>query len=110
MRISFASRKLKKICEDERGLQKAHGKGCARKIKTRLTDLEAAANLEVMRNLPGRCHELTKDRSGQLALDLDDGKRLVFRPAIDPAPAKQDGGLDWFAVEAIEILEITDYH
>jgi hypothetical protein len=30
--------------------------------------------------------------------------------AHDPAPVKTDGTLDWEAVTAIEIIEITDTH
>ena len=76
----------------------------------RLADLEASATLAEMAELPGHCHELAGDRAGQLALDLAGGKRLVFEPAANPSPLKKDGGLDWSKVEAVRILEITDYH
>ena len=110
MDLSFANRKLQKECESESALKRAHGKAGARKVMARLMDLAAATSLEEMRRLPGRCHELTGDRKGQLALDLADGKRLVFEPAADPLPEKDDGGLDWAAVDAVRILEISDYH
>jgi proteic killer suppression protein len=45
-----------------------------------------------------------------LALDLDHPCRLIFAPAHNPLPLKEDGGLDWTAVTAIEIHEIEDYH
>jgi hypothetical protein len=70
----------------------------------------AAAALDEFRHLPGRCHELAGDRTGQLALVLPDGKRLIFEPAHNPAPLKEDGGLDWAAVRAVRILELADYH
>lgn len=110
MQISFVKRKLQKTCEEHRSLQKEHGAACAKRIAARLADLEAASCLEVFRTLPGGCHELDGDRHGQLALKLPDGKRLVFRPADDPPPANEDGGLDWAAVEAIEVVDIVDYH
>lgn len=110
MQISFASKKLKEICEEERALRRQHGETCARKVKSRLLDLEAASSLEVMRSLPGHCHELTKERAGQLALRLSGGKRLIIQPTTDPVPTKPDGGLDWSAVDAVEIVEIVDYH
>lgn len=50
------------------------------------------------------------DRDGQLSLKLPGGKRLIIRPSENPAPMKPDGGLAWSAVEAIEIVEIVDYH
>jgi proteic killer suppression protein len=47
---------------------------------------------------------------GQFALDLDGGRRLVFEPAHDPIPRKDDGGIDWSAVSRISIVFIGDYH
>ena len=110
MQISFKKRRLQKTCESQQSLQKAHGVGCAKKISSRLADLEAVSTLDGMHHLPGGCHELEADRDGELALRLPDGKRLIFRPVADPAPTKPDGGLDWNAVDEIEVLEIVDYH
>jgi toxin HigB-1 len=110
LQISFSKRSLQKTCEEHRLLRKAHGAGCAKKISTRLADLAAASSLEDFRTLPGGCHELDGDRAGQLALKLPDGKRLIIRPSLDPAPQKDDGGLDWTAVDAIDVVEIIDYH
>lgn len=76
----------------------------------RLKDMAAAATLEEFRRLPGRCHELAGDRRGQLALDLADGRRLLFKPSQNPPPRKGDGGLDWQRVDAVQVTEIVDYH
>ncbi len=35
--------------------------------------------------------------------------RLIFEPPED-ATRKPDGGLDWSAVTAINVLDIEDYH
>jgi proteic killer suppression protein len=108
MEISFADERTQKQCQSQRLLQKAHGQACARKVMTRLADLEAASSLD--EPIPGRCHELIGNRKGQLALDLADGKRLIFQPTKNPPPTKPDGGLDWSAIDAVRILEICDYH
>ena len=110
MQISFPKRRLQRTCESHRALQKEHGASCAKKISARLADLEAAGSLEVLRYLPGGCHELDGNLDGHLALNLPDGKRLIFKPSAEPAPTKEDGGLDWTAVDAVEVLEIVDYH
>jgi toxin HigB-1 len=110
MDLSFANRKLQKECESASSLTRAHGKACAIKVIARLADMAAAASLEEMRQLPGKCHELSGDRSGQLAIALPDGKRLVFEPTANPPPKKADAGLDWQAVDAVRIIEIIDYH
>jgi proteic killer suppression protein len=41
---------------------------------------------------------------------LHKGFRLVFRPTAEPPPTKEDGGLDWTAVDSVTVVEITDYH
>ena len=110
MDIFFSSSKLQKTLNTQNLLVTVHGPGRARRIRRRLDDLRAASTLEVMHSLPGRCHELTGDRAGQLALDLDHPYRLIFAPAHDPFPTRSDGGLDWAAVTAVVILSIEDYH
>jgi plasmid maintenance system killer protein len=108
--VLFANKKLQKLCESRRALQRDHGQSCARKLMGRLQDLEASTSLEDMRTLPGSCHELAGDRAGQLAIRLSDGKRLIFEPAENPPPAKPDGGLNWTEVTAVRVLAIEDYH
>lgn len=79
-------------------------------IRRRLDDLDAVPALGAMRALPGHCHELKGDRSGQLAVSLDGPYRLVFEPADEPPPTTKGGGLDWERVAAIRILSVEDYH
>jgi len=101
----------RKACLDEKSMKKAFGERRAKPLKKRLDDLDAAITLSDMRYLPGRCHELVGDRKGQLALDLDQPYRLIFEPADDPVPTREDGGLEWTLVRVIRILEIgVDYH
>jgi len=91
-------------------LSRSYGAENARRILRRLDDLRAAGNLEVLRNLPGRCHQLKHDRAGQLAIDVRHPYRLIFEPAHEPTPQNDDGGLDWSLVTRIRILEVDDYH
>ncbi len=91
-------------------LSQIYGADNARRILKRLNELAAAENLDVMRHLPGRCHELKHDRAGQLAVDVRHPYRLIFEPANEPIPRKDDGGLDWSQVTTIRIVEVEDYH
>jgi toxin HigB-1 len=91
-------------------LSRSYGAENARRILRRLDELRAAANLETIRSLPGRCHELKHDRAGQLAIDVRHPYRLIFEPANELVPRKTDGGLDWAGVTTIKILEVEDYH
>jgi plasmid maintenance system killer protein len=95
---------------DSKRLVRKHNAQRAKLIRRRLDDLKAASNLQIMRWLPGRCHELTGNRKNQLSLDLDGPYRLIFKPAHDPLPKKDDGGLDWEAVTEIVVLGVDNTH
>jgi proteic killer suppression protein len=110
MQVEFLDAKLKRLCEDKSARQRQWQKAAADKLARRLDDLEAAANLDVMRSLAGKWEELTGDRKGQLSCRLDKKLRLVIRPTKQPPPTKPDGGLDWRAVDAVTILEVENYH
>ncbi len=110
MNIIFKNKSFEKECNRHELLVRRHGQHRAKLIRRRLDDLRAAANLDVMRNLPGHCHELKGNRTGQVSIDLDGPYRLIFRVANDPVPAKEDGGLDWTQVTAIKIICLEDTH
>lgn len=111
MEVSFANQKLQKLCNNAGKLRGEYGSKCADKIKRRLDELKAAECLEDLRHLPGpRCHELTADRVGQLAVDLEHPKRLIFEPDHEPVPVGKSGGLDWQQVTRVLVIEIVDYH
>jgi plasmid maintenance system killer protein len=110
MEITFKNKKFQKICNSEKELIKTYGKNCARKINSRLDDLQAAINLEMFKALPGRCHELKGGRKGQLSLDLEHPLRLIFEPSNENVKIKEGGGLDWNSVSAVKIIEVEDTH
>lgn len=110
MEVYFSTRKIEGVLGSDKGRVRVFGVDAAKALALRMRQLAAAADLGVMRTLPGRCHELLGDRDGQLAVDVTKGLRLIFEPLDDPPPSKPDGGLDWAAVKAIRILEVTDYH
>jgi proteic killer suppression protein len=43
-------------------------------------------------------------------VDLDHPYRLLFIPANDPLPEREDGGLDWSQVAEVEIIGVVDTH
>jgi proteic killer suppression protein len=111
MEIDFRTKKLRKASGSDQAMRAEWGDQMAKKLKQRLADLEAADCLEDVRNLPGRFHQLTGDRSGEFAADLKGQYRLVFRPDHEPVPIKEDGGIDWSQVTAVMIIDVgVDYH
>jgi len=109
--VYFRTSKFRKQTQTSETARREWGERRGKLLRRRLDELAAAPNLETMKKLPGaRCHELTGNLKGKLAVDLDHPYRLLFEPAHDPMPCKDDGGLDWAKVTAITVLEITDYH
>lgn len=110
MDITFANKKLLKCANDDRFALKEFGKMRFDLFKKRLTALYVAENLEELRHVPGRWHELSGNRKGQWACDLDQPYRLIFEPQKRPIPTDNAGKFIWIEIKAVEIIEITNYH
>ncbi len=108
MEIEYRSKHLRKICEEERIAKSELGAPCAKKLQTRFADMCAAQYVSEL--IAGDPHPLKGERKGQFAVSLMDGKRLVFEPAHNPIPLKEDSGIDWSKVSRVRIMEILDYH
>lgn len=111
MKIVYSSRKLEKLLNNATELKKHYGE-LSRKISQRISELRNADNLAVMRTIiAARCHELTGNLSGFLAVKVSPNKRLLFSPNHDPVPKLPDNGLDWENVTSICIEKVDeDYH
>ena len=110
MDISFHNKKLRKLAENERMCYKELGKRRGSLFLQRIDDLYNANSLEDVRYLPGSYHELSADRKGQWACDLDQPYRLIFQPTEHPIPTDADGKYIWVEIIGIEIMGITNYH
>jgi len=109
--ISFKSRKLAKVFNSEKELLRKYGKRMGMLIKRRMMVLRSAPTLEdVPYKRPERRHELTGERKGTFAIDLEHPYRLVFKPEHNPLPRREDGGIDLRKATAITILDVEDYH
>lgn len=110
MELRFQAGKLGKECNHFALPRKAHGDQRAKLIRRRLDAIRAAVVLEDLRNVPGRLHELTGNRKGQLSLDLDGPYRLILVPDHNPVPQKAEGGMDWSQITAVVIAGIENTH
>lgn len=108
MKISYSNKKLEKLCEQQKTMERKLGTNSANKLRARLSDLEAAERVTDL--IVGSPHELTGDRAGQYSLRLAGGDRLVFKPDHDPVPVKKEGGIDWSRVTKVKIVFVGDYH
>lgn len=108
MEIFFAYRELERLCSEERLMIKRLGAPTAKKLRRRMDDLAAARVVADL--VAGRPHPLERDRAGEFSVDLEGGRRLVFRPTVDPAPRRDDGRIDWQQVTSVTITFVGDYH
>jgi proteic killer suppression protein len=109
--FTFSSTKLAKLCSSHDQMVRQFGLQMARRLEMRLQQLEAAASLADLRQLPQvRAHELIGNRDEQISLDLVHPFRLILQVANDPVPRLVEGGLDWGSVTSVTVLEVTDTH
>jgi len=106
--IRYESKELERLCNDERYARGKLNSAGMKKLQTRMAALEAAPSVA---ELPpaGRPHPLQRELADHYAVDLDGGRRLIFKP-IDPAPRNGQGEIDWQRVSRIIITAIEDYH
>jgi proteic killer suppression protein len=110
MEITFNDKKLAKIVNDDRKLEQKMGKVRAEKIRLRLNQLHDAGTLEDVRCLAGNYHELTDNRKGQWACDLNQPYRLIFTPHENPIPVNPHGQYIWIEIKGVKVIEIINYH
>lgn len=110
MRVFFRTQKLRKVCSNEREMQRGLGQRMAQRLKQRMAELNAADVLADISHLPPpRLHEL-KNQDGVFSVDLAHPYRLLLIPANEPIPRKEDGGIETKQVNEVEIIDIEDTH
>jgi proteic killer suppression protein len=111
MDITFRTNSLEKNLNNSKKLVKEYGKENARKIQMRMSILRAANCLnDIPVHPPERRHELSGKEKGNFAVDIKHPFRIIFSPAHEPVPVKEDGGIDLTRITAIRIEKLEDYH
>ncbi|MEI6544396.1 MAG: killer suppression protein HigA [Methylococcales bacterium] len=108
MQINYLDEKLSKLCLNKKEAEKKLGSDCAKKLRSRWSDIEAATNVSEL--TAGHPHPLEPDSLREFSVELADGKRLVFKPDHEPIPLNNNNTTDWAKVTAITIVYIGDYH
>mgnify|MGYP001103821485 CR=1 FL=1 len=109
MDILYATEALQRLCLTERIAKKKLGASCAKKLRARIEDLASARWVSEL--IAGRPHPLTGVQAGKFSVRLQGGCRLVFEPANEPIPTKEnDGSIAWGQVDRVRIVYIGDYH
>lgn len=108
MEIEFANPRLKKLCEDRRIATRKLGADSARRLGTRLAEIQSASSVGEL--LAGRPHPLSGDRQGEFAVNLAGGDRLVFVSNDNPPKVTETGHVNWQEVSSVKVTFAGDYH
>ena len=106
MQVVYADKELARCAGDKAYAVRKMGQRRADAYMDRLNDLRGAATLEDLKGVPGRYHELTGNRAGQWACDLDQPYRLIFK-STNEGPVAQ---IVWANERVAKMLEIVNYH
>jgi plasmid maintenance system killer protein len=107
MEINHGSKKMQQLCSDEQAMRDAWGDEIARKLRLRLTEIEAADSLEDLQRLPQAGCQLHPSIRGRLSVALAGPLRLVFEADDEPLPVGDGGGLDWGRVTCVRVLDVS---
>jgi hypothetical protein len=101
--ISFESKQLRTICENEaEGILRLGGT-VAQALRDRLADIESASSPKEL--LAGRPREQDE---GTLCVDLDEGYSMLFVPNHAVIPVTDEGKVDWGKVHRVRIIKIEN--
>lgn len=101
MRIRYETRKLEKLCTDEREMRRKRS-DIADRLRRRIKALETAKNIEELpvHDPHGKWHPLRADMEGLWAGRLSANYRLLIRPE----------GQDQQDTVVVTVVDIADYH
>ena len=107
IQLTFIDRSVQELCERSRSADAALGTETARRLRARLADLQAAANITELpagRPTPDSIHP---DR---VAIKLAPNRSLVLEPASNPVPRDEDGAVQWLKVTKVRVTGPGDHH
>lgn len=106
MDILFASKNLERLCHDDDLATRTLGRICAQKLRARLDDLRAAANLGYAAKIPGRFRPVAGNRVDRYALNLYGNDLLVIRPVQGHEATEVDKPLSLATITTIRVMRI----
>ena len=104
LHLAFATRSLRRLCENEATAQRELGIALAKKLKARLADFLAAENVSQI--IVGRSQALDNARSPEMVVILGPTARLRIRANHRKIPRTDAGGVDWSLITRIQIRRI----
>lgn len=97
MEVRYATRRIEKICTNDREMKRKLDADIAKKLRLRIVELHNVESFVDLLRGTGRWEQLTGDRAGQWSARLTANWRLIVT---------DEGGSPVVA----RVIEITDYH
>lgn len=111
MHVSYKNSKVRKQCKELSKAKKIFPEKVAKKLHKLINFIEAADNLESVKNMPMyRFHDLKGDREGYYSLDID-GIKSSYRLIVSfDDISKDDVFQSSIDIEDIEIEEVSKHY
>lgn len=104
LELAFKSKFLRTLCESEETAYRKLGVKVTKRLKARLEDLQAAANItELTAGAPRPVDDGTQQH---MAVSLVEGYSIEFAANHVSNPVTSSGDVDWSKVRRIKILSI----
>lgn len=103
--IAFENKDLRSICENDKKAKERYGEQITDKLKRRLADLRAVADVREL--VAGNPSEIGENK---FKLDLGDQYHLIFVSNHIRVPILNEDKIDWTKVKRIKILSIEKKH
>ena len=108
VQIAFFNKSLRDLCESESHMKLQLVEALAAALKRRLADLRAATCVTDL--VAGNPQEVGTPHQKRFALELSEGKRLLFSSNHVATPVLDSGAVDWSKVSRIKLLRIENSH
>jgi hypothetical protein len=104
LQISFLSREIREICEDDTRAEAFMGPRAARALRHRVEDLRAASSVSDV--VAGNMRAAQDPADGSVrVLDLDENWVMCIRPAHSKVAHDAQGKIDWTRVSRVQVFE-----
>jgi plasmid maintenance system killer protein len=103
MEIEFKDKDIETCCTQPGIARISYGLANEKKLMRVMTALNSAGTLQDLKATYPKSHWLDDDRYWQVGVPLADARRLILEPQAYTTR-------EWREIEAITIIEITDYH
>jgi hypothetical protein len=101
LEISFETRKLREVCENEAEGDRHLGSAVAKTLRSRLADCEAASSVADL--IAGHPRDLG---DATMSVELEGGGSLIFAANHPEVPDTEGGQVNWAKVHSIRVLKI----